>query len=68
MLDKLKHIDFWRHLWRPFRIFSNAWKVRRTPGAVFTERTYAKKILKNFVSGNFFLSRYSLKSFFSGFA
>ena len=30
MLDKLKHVDYWYHLWRPFWIFYNAQIVRRT--------------------------------------
>ena len=33
MLDKLRHIDYWRHVWRPFWILSTARIVRRTPGS-----------------------------------
>ena len=42
MLDKLKQIDYWRHLWRPFWIFSNAWIVRRTPGSDSAPPNYHK--------------------------
>ena len=44
MLDKLNHIDYWRHIWRPFWIFSNAQIVRRTPGSDSAPPNYQKYI------------------------
>ena len=43
MLDKLKYSDYWRHLWRPFWIFSYARIVRRTPGSDSAPPNYRKR-------------------------
>ena len=42
MLDRLKHVDYWRHLWRPFWIFSNVRIMRRTPGSDLAPPHYQK--------------------------
>ena len=42
MLDRLKHVDYWRHLWQPFWIFYNARIMRRTPGSDSAPPNYQK--------------------------
>ena len=43
MSDRLKHVDYCRHLWRPFWLFSNARIMRRTPGSDSAPPNYQKK-------------------------
>ena len=48
MLDKLKHMDYWHHLWWPFWIFSNARIMRRTPGSDSAPPTIKNSLVVNF--------------------
>ena len=48
MLDKLKHVDNWRHLWRPFWILFNANIVRRTPGSDSAPPNYQNRMVGDF--------------------
>ena len=43
MSDRLKHVDYCRHLGRPFLLFPNARIMRRTPGSDSAPPNYQKQ-------------------------